>query len=107
MRIIEIEDFFHPDVGYQINILSKYLSRFGHEVHIITAKIDKVPSKLKNFFGGENIDEKDALYSDETGVMIHRVEVLGFISRRAIFKNEIVNMVNRMVLIKKWLLKEE
>lgn len=29
MRIVQIEDFFHPDAGYQINVLSKVLAEHG------------------------------------------------------------------------------
>ena len=51
MKIINIEDFFHPNAGYQINIISKYLAKFGHEVIIITADMAKIPNQLTSFFG--------------------------------------------------------
>ena len=55
MKIVNVEDFFHPDAGYQINILSKYHVALGHDVTIITAQMEKVPVTLTSFFGRENI----------------------------------------------------
>ena len=52
MKIVQIEDFFHPDAGYKINILSKYFARMGHETVIITAELDKMPDFLTSFSGG-------------------------------------------------------
>ena len=53
MKVVNVEDFFHPDAGYQINILSKYLVALGHEVTIITSEMEKVPTTLTSFFGRE------------------------------------------------------
>jgi len=55
MKIVHIEDFFHPDAGYQVNVLAKYLKKFGHEVIVITAEMDKIPEYLTRFFGRDNI----------------------------------------------------
>lgn len=38
MKIVHVEDFFHPDAGYQINILPKYMAKMGHEVVVITSE---------------------------------------------------------------------
>ena len=68
MKIVNVEDFFHPDAGYQINILSKYLVALGHEVIIITSQMDKVSTSLTSFFGKENIEEREKKYSNRYGV---------------------------------------
>ena len=85
MKIVNIEDFFHPDAGYQINILSKYLASFGHEVIIITAETDKIPDELTAFFKRDNIEQLDKDYTEKYGVKIIRLPIKAFISGRAIF----------------------
>ena len=96
MRIVEIEDFFHPEAGYQINILSKYLSKMGHDVHIVTGTLDKIPDSLLSFFGKEEIEIKDKAYSDQTGVMVHRIPLLAYKSGRAIFPKGFVDYINNL-----------
>lgn len=78
------EHFFHPESGYQISVLPKYLARFGHEVLIVTSRMDKIPAFLTSFFQMENIGEKDAEYTRNTGVKIIRLPILAYKSGRAI-----------------------
>ena len=66
MRIVNIEDYFIPDAGYQINVLSKYLKSFGHEVYIVTADISKFYDATSSFFGKESLAERDALFTLKT-----------------------------------------
>lgn len=93
MRIIQIEDYFHPEAGYQINILSKYLAKFGHEVVIISSEMKKIPKKLTTFFGVENIKEKDDAYSRKYGVRIVRLPLHAYVSGRAIFGIELFKTI--------------
>lgn len=93
MKIVNVEDFFHPDAGYQINILSKYLVALGHEVIIITSQMDKVPAALTSFFGKENIEERDKEYSNRYGVKIVRLPIKGFVSGRAVFTKELFSTI--------------
>ena len=88
MRIVHIEDFFHPDAGYQINVMPKYLQKFGHKNIIITAGIDKVPENLTAFFGRDNILSKDEKFFQKTGIEIVRLPLKRFISGRAIFNKK-------------------
>lgn len=85
MRIVHVEDFFHPDAGYQVNLLSRLQTVDGHQVTVVTAELQKMPSFLTAFFGKDNIPEKDAAFERETGVKIVRVPIFGFWSGRAIF----------------------
>ena len=85
MKIVHIEDYFHPDAGYQLNILAKYLVKFGHEVTVITAEMDKIPDYLTAFFGRDHIEERDRAYEEAFGVKIIRLPLRKFLSGRAIF----------------------
>lgn len=90
MKIVQIEDFFHPETGYQINILSKIWSSMGHEVHILTSSEKHVPRYLKDFLDFEKLDEKDEEYSVNYNVYIKRFDALANISNRMIFKKDIL-----------------
>jgi glycosyltransferase involved in cell wall biosynthesis len=85
MKIVHVEDFFHPDAGYQLNLLAPLQVAEGHEVTVVTAEMDKVPSFLTTFFGRDDIPEKDRRFERETGVRIVRLPLLAFYSGRAIF----------------------
>lgn len=74
MRILQIEDFFHPDAGYQVNVLSKYLTKAGHEVIILTSEMLKVPESLTSFFGRSDLEEKDREFERCNKVKIVRVD---------------------------------
>ena len=85
MKIVQIEDFFHPDAGYQVNILSKYLVKFGHSVTILTGDLEHIPERLTGFFGKEDIAGRDRLYETATGVRIVRLPLRAYVSGRAFF----------------------
>ena len=85
MNIVHIEDFFHPDAGYQVNILSKYQSRIGNDVTIVTSKPDKLPDTLKRFFDFTNIEEIDREFYDSYKVKVIRVDLRAYISGRSIY----------------------
>jgi glycosyltransferase involved in cell wall biosynthesis len=96
MKIVHIEDFFHPDAGYQINILAKYMSSQGHQVYIVTSELDKIPAVLTNFFGKNNIQERDETFTKNTGVRIIRVPLWARISGRSIYKSSIFKIVDSL-----------
>lgn len=85
MKIVHIEDFFHPDAGYQINVLAKYQANAGHEVIILTSEIDKIPDFLTIFFGKDNIEQKDREYESKYGVKIIRYPIYTYYSGRSMF----------------------
>ena len=90
MKIVNIEDYFHPEAGYQINILPKYMAKMGHEVTIITSEMDKIPTELISFFGCDDIEKKDKEYMEQSGVKIIRLPLHAFISGRAVFFEKIL-----------------
>ncbi|MBY4969593.1 glycosyltransferase family 4 protein [Streptococcus suis] len=93
MKIVHVEDFFHPDAGYQINILPKYLAKFGHEQTIITSEMEKIPSNVSKFFGTEDIGKRDKIYEEKYHVKIIRLPLLGFMSGRAIFSRNLISVI--------------
>jgi len=96
MKIVHIEDFVHPDAGYQLNSLAPLQRAQGHDVTIVTGQLDKIPEDLTAFFGRDNIEERDRQFEIETGVKIIRLPLLGFYSGRAIFAPGLVRTVNRL-----------
>ena len=96
MKIVHVEEFFHPDAGYQVNLLSRLQVQQGHDVAVVTAELEKMPSFLTAFFGKDGIAERDAAFQDETGVRIIRVPLLGFYSGRAIFRPQLFRRVSEL-----------
>lgn len=96
MKIVHIEDFVHPDAGYQLNSLAPLQRAQGHDVTIVTGQLDKIPDDLTAFFGRDNIEERDRQFEIETGVRIIRLPLLGFYSGRAIFAPGLVRTVNSL-----------
>lgn len=96
MKIVHVEDYFHPDAGYQLNILAKYMVKEGHDVTIITSEMEKIPVFLTSFFGKEDIKNKDLKYEQLTGVNIVRLPLKGFISGRAIFGKELNHEISKL-----------
>lgn len=96
MKIIHVEDFFHPDAGYQINVLTKYQSLQKNEVIIITSEIEKIPNSLTDFFGRENIKEKDENFERENRVKIIRLPIHKYISGRSLYKYGIKRCIDNL-----------
>lgn len=96
MNIVHIEDFFHPDAGYQINILPKYMVKQGHDVTIVTSEMEKIPTSLTSFFGKDNIEQADTKYTNLTGVKIIRLPLKTFISGRAVFGTNLFSKVEEL-----------
>jgi glycosyltransferase involved in cell wall biosynthesis len=93
MKIVFFEDFFHPNAGYNINILSKYFSLKGHDLVIYTSEVDKAPSRLSSFFDISNIEAKDSIFSNRFKVNIKRIKTYFFYSGRAIVTTNIIKMI--------------
>lgn len=96
MNIVHIEDFFHPDAGYQCNILLKYMVLEGHKVSLITSEMNKMPDYMTSFFGKDDIEKKDEEFTKKTGVDIYRVPIYKYFSGRSIYKPGIKKLVNSL-----------
>ncbi len=83
MRILHVDDMFHPNYGYHVNPLAKFQSKMGHEVFVISPEADCLFGVYKGFGEtGEHLAEDDAAYEKETGVKIVHVKGKGYIFRR-------------------------
>lgn len=76
MKILHVEDHFFPSAGYQINLLTKYMSLKGHEINILCSKPKNNNSHLESFFNMQNIDDLDAKLKLKYGIVVHRVDTL-------------------------------
>lgn len=93
MKIVHVEDEFHPDTGYQLNLLSKYMVAAGHQVTIITAETEKLPKEFVSFFGADDINERDAEFNRRYHVKIVRIPIKGYYSGRVFFSKEVFKAV--------------
>lgn len=86
MKILHIDETFHPNFGYQCNPLAKFHQRAGNEVYII-APDAKFIYPLYHSFGeyGEHLDDDDRVYESTTGVKIVRVHGKTRISGRLVY----------------------
>lgn len=64
---MQIEDLVHPSVGYQINIISKYFIKHGHNVTIIMADLKMVRFPFFYFFGNADIYDRYRDYTKRYG----------------------------------------
>ena len=94
MKILHIDDFFHPEAGYQINLLPKYMAKLGHEVLIYTSEMENVSEKLVAFFGKSDIPLKDSVYTSNYGVKITRFPLKRYIANRAYLSKEIFKKID-------------
>lgn len=96
MNIVHIEDFFHPDAGYQVNQLSRLQAAQGHTVTVVTSEFKKMPGILTSFFGRENIAERDNRFFDLTGVKIIRLPLITYYSGRSVYRLNIFKTVDTL-----------
>ena len=86
MKVVNVVDEFHPYAGYENNVLSKYMVKYGYEYTILTSSFEQDQKYYVDFLGVNDIEKKDAQFEKETGVKIERVRIKKFISGRAIWK---------------------
>jgi len=96
MRIVHWDEMFHPNFGYQINILPVYQRAQGHEVIILTAEKPDQHPVFAAFAQKTDIEEADRRFETETGVKIIRLPVYGVVSGRVIYKPGIIRAINAL-----------
>lgn len=82
MKIVNVVDIFHPDAGYENNVLSKYFVKFGHEYVILTTDL----ADGSGFLQYEDIEKKDSAFTRRTGVRVVRLHAKSIISGRAVWE---------------------
>lgn len=96
MRFVHIEDFVHPDAGYQLNLLGPLQVAQGHEVIIITSEPDHVPSYFTSFFPVDDLKKRDEDFLNRTGVRIIRYPTYTWYSSRAVFKPKLHRLIKSL-----------
>lgn len=104
MRILHIDETFHPAFGYQCNPLAKFQRMQGHEVIILTVEKKYIYPVYKAFGEtGEHLEVQDREYQDKTGVKIIRIPAKGYISNRLNYDTkslyEAVDKINPDVIL--------
>lgn len=97
MKILHIDETFHPAFGYQANPLAKFQQKQGNEVYIITPTKEYIYPVYKEFGDdGSNLVSQDAVYEQNTGVKIIRVPAKGYFMRRLVYGREIFKVVDEI-----------
>lgn len=92
MRILHLDETFHPNFGYQCNPLAKFQKKLGNEVYIIAPEAKYIYPVYHNFGEyGDNLDNDDDIYIKNTGVKIIRVKARGYYFRRLLYKFDELN----------------
>lgn len=99
MRILHIDESFHTQYGYHTAPIAKEQVKLGHEVFVLTVEADKLYPVFSEF--GDNTSQQQILEYDrefekEYGVKIVRCKVFGYISYRAVYKNEIYRIIDNI-----------
>lgn len=97
MKILHIDETFHPAYGYQANPLAKFQQKQGNEVYIATPVKEYLHPVYKDFGDdGSGLEEQDKQYMSSTGVKIIRVPAKGYIWGRLNYGKEIFEVVEQV-----------
>lgn len=95
MRIVHVDETFHPAFGYQANPLAKFQSKQGNEVIIVTPTKEYLYPVYKEFGDdGSNLTDQDEVYTKSTDVKIVRVPAKGYFMRRLVYDRKIFKVVD-------------
>lgn len=95
MKILHVEAEYIPGLGYQVNLLSKYMAKLGHEVIILSTELDIVRPHQKNYIGTYS-KKVDYDHYSATNVKIIRVPCKGLISDRHIWSFRVFNKIKEI-----------
>lgn len=97
MRILHVDETFHPAFGYQANPLAKFQQKQGNEVYIL-AQTKEYMYPVYHEFGdfGEHLDEQDKAYETTTGVKIIRIPAKGYFLKRLVYGKDIYKAVDQI-----------
>lgn len=94
MKIVYVDETFHPSYGYQSNPLAKFQQMQGNEVVIVTVSADQIHPVYRAFGDdGSGVARDDARYQETTGVKIVRIPTRGYFMHRAVISREMFRAV--------------
>lgn len=97
MKILHIDETFHPAFGYQANPLAKFQQRQDNEVYIVTPTKEFLYPVYHEFGDhGEHLVEQDAAYEKSTGVKIIRIPAKGYFMKRLVYGKGIFDVVEKV-----------
>lgn len=97
MKILHVDETFHPAFGYQSNPLAKFQQRQGNEVLIVTPTKEFIYPVYKEFGdNGEHLDQQDKAYEQSTGVKIIRIPAKGYFMKRLVYGKKIFEVVDKV-----------
>ncbi|MCI8483532.1 MAG: glycosyltransferase family 4 protein [Lachnospiraceae bacterium] len=85
MKILHWDEMFHPNFGYQINLLAKFQAKQGHEVVIYTAETPERHPIFKGLCSGDT-EQLDREYEQTNKVRIVRLPYFKVVSGRVIYQ---------------------
>lgn len=95
MKILHVDETFHPSYGYQANPLAKFQQKQGHDVTIMTVDKDHLYPVYKEFGDdGSTVLQEDEEYTKSTGVKIVRVPTKGYFLKRVVYSSKIFKMID-------------
>ena len=94
MKIVYVDETFHPAYGYQSNPLAKFQQAQGNEVTIVTVSKDQIHPVYREFGDtGESVEKDDEAYQKTTRVKIIRVKTKGYFMHRAVYSHDVFKVV--------------
>lgn len=97
MKILHVDETFHPAFGYQANPLAKFQQKQGNEVYIVTPTKEYLYPVYHEFGDyGEHLVEQDAAYEKSTGVKIIRIPAKGYFMKRLVYGKEVFDVVDQV-----------
>lgn len=86
MKILHVDETFHPAFGYQCNPLAKFQRKQGNDVYIIAPDKDHIYPVYADFGDhGERLPEQDLAYEAATDVSIVRVPGKRYVAGRLVY----------------------
>jgi len=96
MKIVHWDEMFHPNFGYQINILPVFQQKQGHDVFIVTSERPDEHPTFSGFANKTDINSLDKKFETETGVKIIRLPIERVVSGRVIYKHGYIKFLNSL-----------
>ena len=95
MHILHIEEGFIPNMGYQINLLTRFMSLAGHKVTIITTRLDKIVESQKVYLSND-IEDQERQLEKQYGINIIRIPVKRIISSRCQWDKSVFSRIKEL-----------